>query len=425
MFTICIITSAVLLIINYIFRRSLLNEVTFLLAFWMLSVITNKYGIIKYYEVSDKTYLVITIGLLCFSVGDWIYLFIFGGKTNLEQNKNAIINWQVLYGCLFLHLISSIYFFVRMLDFLYMDYSFLRIREIYQGYVVGVSFTHNFFERLLLHWVAQPLSILLIVIAIVLVMNNDYSHKAYIILTIIDQLLYYVYTQSRTGVFYIAIVLVVIYHNNKYLISAKNRQRIRNMVFLIIVFITAWTIYRFSNSNKWSGLKTYALYLGGGVSLLNKGIGELDKKLICTRGVNFVHGAYVILSDLVYLLPIRKSDFNEMIFAIHAKKELFVRIGPRVWFNAYYSFFYDFYMDGGLVAVAIESFLFGVLCARSITRLVYNKSDVEMQCKGLLMCIVVFMGVVRWQFVSPVFVFMYIYLFLIFHFKIKITNNRI
>lgn len=103
-----------------------------------------------------------------------------------------------------------------------------------------------------------------------------------------------------------------------------------------------------------------------------------------------------------------------------------MRIGPKVWFNAYYTFFYDFYLDGGFLSVGLESFIFGIMSSRSIFRMNKQKNDVEAQCKGLLMCIVLFMGIIRWQFISPTFVFSYIYLFLIFHFPIviKIRNSR-
>ncbi|WP_026652424.1 O-antigen polymerase [Butyrivibrio proteoclasticus] len=425
MFGICIITIFVLIIVNYIFRKNMFNEVTFILLFWLVSVITNKFGNIVYYEISNKTYLVIMIGLSTFTAGNlWQTVYCSRHKKGDEKGQ-SIINWQVLYVFLVIHFLSSLNFLLSVFEFLSKEYSFLQIREIYQGYIEGVSFTNNYFEKITLHWIAQPLSILLMIITLVLLINNDYSHKKFILLVIIDELLYFFYTQSRTSVFYIVVCLVVLYANNRRFISALQRKRIRSVVAFIILGITIWTIVKFSDSKNWNGLKTYELYLGGGVSLLDYGIIKIDSKGFYSKGVNFFYGVYTIFYHIYYLLPVTKSDFNRNIVTIHAFKENFVRIGPKVWFNAYYSFFYDFYIDGGVLAVAIECLLYGVISSKNIIEMRLNKYDVEKQCKGLLMCIVVFMGVVRWQFVSPVFVFVYVYMFLIFHFKLKIRNVKV
>ncbi len=426
MFTVCIVVILLLFIINFILRKSLINEGSFILAFWIISVIVNRAGTIEYYDINDKTYAVIIVGLTMYMVGNWCQTLSFAFRKKEKNAKNSVINWQILYLFLCLHIFTTVYFCITMFKMLSDEYTFLQIREIYQGYKPGVSFTNGQFERVLLHWVAQPLAILLMVITIVLIIRKDYTHKRFLVWVVLDEIAYFIYTQSRAGVFYIAIYLIVIYINQREHISAKLRKKIQLVVFFIFLGITLWTIAKFAGSQKWNGLKTYELYLGGGISLLNYGIERVDSRNIQTYGMNFIYGAYIIVSNIYYVFSSYKSPFNSMLVANQAVKENFVRIGTQVWFNAYYTFLYDFYMDGGLLFVGLESLLFGIISARSILKMRTFKNNTELQCRGLLMCIVIFMGIIRWQFVSPTFAFMYIYMYFVFHFPItlKICHKK-
>lgn len=372
--------------------------------------------------INDETYLVIMFGLLMFSIGSWVAMPF--SMLKGKKNKHGKLNWQVLCACVWGHLFTTVYFFMKMFHYYLQGSNFAELRSIYQGYAEGISFCDNQLEELLLHWIQQPLSILLVIIFLVLLFQRNYTHPVLFLIFFIDEILYVLYTQSRYDMLYIIIFMIILYKDNRDIISPTAKKRMILGGILIVFFIVYATIIRFSDSSSWSGLRSFALYLGGGVSLLDQGIDSLRRNNSFCNGVNFIYGIYVIITDLIYLLPIQESDFTMFLYNLHAQKESFTQIGVGVWLNAYYSFFYDFYADGGLFAVMVESLVFGIFSSATVTKMRNNKDDLELVCKGLLMCIVIFMSFVRWQFVSPTFVFGYVYLFLIFHCQIKFKYNQ-
>lgn len=429
MFGLCVGGAIVLLLVNICIRKELTNPSNYMLIFWTISILFNRYSFIEYYAIADKTYQVIFVGLCAFFCGDFAYYIFFIKQkkrvmserfVGIHRNYSHNPNRTVLFGYILLHFASTVYFAFRMMKLHQSGYSFAQLRSIYQGYEEGVSFASNYFEELILNWIQDPLAQILPIIALVLLIQRQKEYRIFYILIFVDEIIYVLYKQSRATVFFLLIYMVLLFFIYKDEISTAMKRWMLLIGMMVLMSILILTVVRFAESKSWSGLRSYVLYAGGEISLLNYGIEKVDRIEFQSYGVNFFYGWYVLLSDIAYLFQVKMSSFATTLRDFEAAKESFIRIGPSVWFNAYYSFFYDFYAAFRMFGVAIGSFFFGMMSERRVYRMRSNRYNTKDVCYGLMTCIVLFMGLVRWQYVSPTFCFAYLYLFFLFHIKIEL-----
>ena len=404
----------VLIVINGIINGRLFCFPNLFLILWTMVIIANRFSFIDFYDVDDKTYLAVLFGCSGFVIGSWL-VKLFKSHVKVDSIGNFMgdePNIIILDLLALLMFAVSITMIVRVYHLIRMGYSFRMLRSILQGYEDKVSFTTNRVQSLMMHWIAFPLNYFLPVVAVASLMNKK-KYNFFYTLVLVDELMYFFYTQSRFAMLYIVIELAI----GIYVFSDQISDNLKRLIIIffvgIVVLILAISIMRFENS-KWSGLRNFVLYLGGPLSLLDRMIKYIDDIEYSASGLNFIYGWLVSIKGVFKIAGIEGNIIPPILEKINNSKEIYQRIGNRIWFNAFYSVFCDFYIDFHLYGEVFGGLIFGALFENRISNMIMNRKSIKSVCLGMMLCIAVCMSVVRWQYVIYSFCFSYIYLLISF-----------
>lgn len=413
-----------LVTISTIIKKKVINLRNLFLIYWIIILLIYRYGPLKFNDVNEKTIKVIMLGCIAFWLGTWTSELLCNKVRFKCPKKDLEPNVQFLLILTIIHIVTSVYFGIRMLSFMQAGYSYSQVRSIYQGYI-STNFMKSQFEQIISHWVALPLNLVLPLLAILIVTFNM-THKinrAFFGLIIFDEILYFLYTQSRFSFAYILIFGIVSLFKFRNNFSKKFFHRLVILLCMVIILILGMTLIRFSASEAMSGLVSITAYISGCIPLMDNLIKRADVNHYQTYGANFFYGIVTIFESIRGITPFGKSEFYLYMEKIQMEKELFIPIGKNIWFNAFSSVWYDFYLDFRMTGVAIYGFVFGWISQNVIARKI-NSSNMYDVAIGLMMCIAVFMSIIRWQFIMSSFCFSFVYIFLIFKLRVQFIYKK-
>ena len=331
-------------------------------------------------ETSFLVYLIVIIGTFSFLVGSIVttrrVVVVQPGKASNSRWKEELsVNQRLIIIIAGFLLIWSFYrLFSTVIPLLRRGYPLDMIRMIYFGSEFQ-GYSYSRFDDIIEMFVNLPFLYALIpVVSIELTCRkeNRKLNKSTILLLILWIVLSCVISGGRVLIYNFAVVLISAFIiNNKNYFSNRLKTRTKILI-IIIVALLIYAMYQLSINRRSTGDVDflYQIYIYFCGCLPHTSLRLDTVNIDYTYGVTFLSGILRPIM-LVYKYTIGHGQFPALYqksLDIGVTLQSAVSITEGHTFNAFVVPFYYFYYDGGIVAVFIESFLYGLFCGNAFSR---------------------------------------------------------
>lgn len=377
-----VIVQMLLLMICKVSRQpKIINNLFFLFGMWWISIsILSKYIPYGGYDVSDDTYMLLTIFLFCFGI---FYVFsrnvrytseyedsklIFQYEIYLEKNKKVL-------ACLFVCTVVLSFYAYKYSTIMSID-TFLNARN--ERFYVGNLFNSNLELLFYNYFITMWKYFFAFVIAFSIVYSRVKSKL--FVLSLINLILYTYIGSSRFPIVLLVINLVVIYVVRGTYSKLQIDRNLMKRIFLV-VFVMFFSVFLMSYitafrrgmlSFSWNSIfdnfsilydQIIAYNIGpiSGLSYLNNN-GILENHWFFGRGV-LLNGVEELFSYLCSFVGIPFQCVKYTLAEISNKN---IMLG-RESFNALYTCVFWFFSDFGYIGIVLYSAIFGWIEKKSIS----------------------------------------------------------
>lgn len=358
---ICVIILAVLVLQ----KRRWFDPAVIIMVYWSILIFCVSLHLFGLQKVSDWGYIIFIIGLVSFCIGTSCSN-LFTDKVSLDVKKKYVLDYRFLYVLYIIVIIFLLYNFRNVLELLGNGYSWAKIRRFYsnQGQSSGYNeVLQSAFNVMMNQFVSTPTVYASLPIAVSDMMIGKKDKKLFF-MTIIMMFLWMMTSGGRSIVIWFAmyfVFAVLIVKKHKIRINKKILRIIRMaLIPLMLVFIYITVERKGENLNI---LKEIYVYFPVGLKNFDYHIQEFTRS---NSGYLWGVGSfYGFIYPVIFLL----KQFGLMSYPdiiLKARYLTFTSLEPNVFIgidmNAYATFMYQPYLDGGLIGVAVILFAFGGLC---------------------------------------------------------------
>ncbi|EPZ9215617.1 oligosaccharide repeat unit polymerase [Clostridium perfringens] len=376
---------------------------------WAVILILHSLNLFGISACSEKTYLIILIGLIFWWLGSSVSTMVRIKKVStIDINDKNVkeINKPMF------RIITIVTYFILLYAAVQGIIKILAGGSLYNlRYVSEDNVLSNSFLSILYNYFAIPVSYVAIHFYMNKLIFGEMSKgKITCVLEVVFIVVAQILTQGgRFAILYVLIdgILLMMIHKKKQRKSKeerKNLHRLRVVLFLAVAGLLFVTINRGSKL-----FETMYTYTSGCVSfldiLIQKFSGEYTYGLTSMNG--FIRPFFTLLRafGLISTLPKGLLHVQDML----AMVEFPVWIGDGILYNGFSSFLYDFYVDGGFIGVIIISFIWGVLCQKVYIKFIRLPSE-----KNTILYLLIMQGILtsmlKFQFVAFHYALAFIYL---------------
>jgi len=358
---ICVIILAVLVLQ----KRRWFDPAVIIMVYWSILIFCVSLHLFGLQKVSDWAYIIFIIGLVSFCIGTSCSN-LFACKGFSDTKKKYILDYRFLYVLYIIVIIFLLYNFKNVLELLSNGYSWAKIRRFYsnQGQNSGYNeVLQSAFNVMLNQFISTPTVYASIPIAVSDMMIGKKDKKLFV-MTVIMMFLWMMTSGGRSIVIWFAMYFVfaiLIVKKHKIEINKKILRIIRMaLIPLIIVFIYITVERKGENLNI---LKEIYVYFPVGLKNFDYHIQEF---ISSNNGYLWGVGSfYGFIYPVIFIIKqFGFIDYPDIILT--ARYLTFTSLEPNVFIgidmNAYATFMYQPYLDGGIIGVAIILFLFGCMC---------------------------------------------------------------
>lgn len=388
------------ILLLYIIRgEDKINPYFIFTLFWLFVFVCFLYCTCKFklYPVSIKVINIYGIGILAFNLSNIRKIKVKNNCTFTITNTD-IDNKRVI--CLYsIGLCLAFIFWKRAINLVSQGYSTAQIRNLFLNPIPGGAIRSSF-EMILYNVVVTPLEYA----AIVLVPVKLFDKKRNRIVSAI--LITYLFICDPAGgrivylnIAIILIVFLIFWANNNMLLKRKNYKKKKKFIIFTAVLMVG-CMYAVSLSRGIDAdrlMNQFMIYYGGSITYAGQKIVNIPQELGYTYGMSFGASCFRILFKIYNIFNIGIPQNWEYLEAYISSFQKFIEIGKGIKFNAFAGAFYYFYLDGGIIAVFAESFLWGIGC-----RYIYKKSIETKRSYYISIYLLLIIGIttsmIRWTF---------------------------
>lgn len=408
-----IILSTLLTISGWIKYENIMNPITLFCGLWTIILFTYSLHLFELYYASDAVLWSIVIGIAMFYLGA-MYKSVVRFKTGrIREIPNMMIGGSTAVEVFPNYTLMTV---VNLLSIvILMGYATVTIRMLLSG--ISYEYIHVMYQSeegivgalksgiRLWHYFVWPWNLATIPMVVSCFMLDKRGAKGrniFIITSIINIGLYILISGARVSLAYFAFYFVVI----MLLLKKKVKLNAWKKALIIILAIAAWIVFdRLSESRNSASLENTAYtYLCGCVPYFSYRLNLFNGK--------YYYGLHTFSGILKPFFAIFGKIFgaSDLWSNVLANLETQGRtyIAPHNPFNAFSSLFYFFYMDGGLIAVAIFSFIYG-----SFSVSMYNRFLRQRNLKSLVLYLLTAFGLafsmVRFHFITLRYILSFFY----------------
>lgn len=378
---------------TWIIERNVYSPIFILLTIWIVIFVlcgVNEYN----YNISDKVYLVVMLGLVASFVGFVVSKNSYKQKKRTQFDFEVTISGRLFYVVFFTQIIGlivllSFAFVVKDLvasgvDYYQIRYQYLdrvlenRLTGLMYSYVIrpGLVFlmpltTYNFFintknKLYIAMFVTEILSVLLVVYNL----GERYIFMDFVICLITVFLIVKNKVKLKNKI-------------SKKLLKRTKRLVLTGLVAFLIVFIVI------SNGRGSDINETLYTYLSGCMPHMSQKIESFDSAKSYTYGMTSFQGVFRPIYKVIEV--INGQDISSGLFYVaELHKEMIETpgiIGDGILFNGFISMFFYFYIDMGMIGVVIISFVMSLIISRAYMKLKYNGNSYSLICYCLLVSV--------------------------------------
>lgn len=336
-------------------------------------------------KTSDLTYLLIIIGVIMFFVGVQI-----SGRGNYKSLKcgnistyardtlNYGIRKKIVFSLgMFLLIWSAYRMGTTVIPLLRQGFSLDTIRLIYFGYEFQ-GYSYSRIDEIIEMFVNLPfLYATLPIIAIELTEKKELREikPRLLVILLIWVVFSCVISGGRVLIYNFLVVFVMAFLIKNKEAKRDNTKRMKTrtkMILLFIVLVMIYVMYQLSINRTGSGSYEflYQIYIYFCGCLPHTSLRLDTVNMDYTYGMTFISGFLRPLM-LIYKYTIGSGAFPaiyQRTIDIGETLQTAVNISEGHTFNAFVLPFYYFYYDGGIIAVIVESLLYGIFCGRAFAR---------------------------------------------------------
>ena len=434
-----IITIQILTIISTIFfvvaskykTGTFINPVAIFTSWWGFTVILSSLDLIGLYFPSIETFQIILFAIVMFGLGSFTFIesnFDFSNKTKMANMNDNLLRFseESTSTKLQIYFYFQIFISIVLLLFLKKGLGMLMTMDSHT-YRTLVYSEAGIFEgyKLFVKYILKPAVYFSFPAALAGVYLGVLK-KRFLYITLLNIVLYSTVIIGRFAFF---MVILSFFFGFFYVKDLKNLKfKIKYIIILLIPISLVISMSLFRTGNDSLSILDlisdyFVWYFTGNYTIFDYFLNTVD------HGVEYnftifratFGGIEEILSP--FIKKLLTKDFDSVIKSIHEFTTVFRNIGGGKNHNSNYTMLFTFYRDGGVLAVGIYTYLFGV-----VNSLVYNNYRKKATISNLTVVIFLtylsIMGVLRWEFMYAWawFVIFYSIYFLKNYYKIYKSN---
>ena len=390
-------------------EKSLISPSVMFATLWLIIIFLYNLKLENYFDVRDSTVWIIIIG---------VFSFFLGGCCS-PKGKPKFMNTGISITSVFLLQIISILVFlpdaVEAAAKLSSGMTLQDLRADMDFSTMGRTSGQNGVLSILKNFILTPfmyLSYPLVSYVFVSSIKRDKISKYVLYLEIIIIAISIVRLGGRIQIFYFlfSFLTIYLYLKNRITLSSRVQWSIHALLIIAAVSFFTTSVSRGITDVPMS----FYSYLTCCVPMLDIG---LQNETLHTFGAMSLAAPLMLFDSLFRFLGLGGLSIIEVIYKMLEKTQETVIIGNGISSNAFYSLFYWFYHDFGILGVAIMSFLYGI-----IAKYFYNVVKAGYSPWSLIIYALILQGVafsfIRFQFATNYYFysFLLIPIFLKHHF---------
>ncbi len=419
MFVICFLLSVILFLLVYISDKEFYNPALYFFGFYGITGFIAGLQVMGLYRPSDLTYIIIMIGMGAF----------FGGYIISRKIKVAFLEdvkerklWVLLYLILVIaSLLFGVIKFLIILPLIRQGVSLNYIRTVYNGATVrGISFS-SYIYQIEIYFCRPCLQMILSVFCIYITNKKERNTlPMYImVLSFVDIIINQLVNGGRVTFFTVVLLIIVAMKiQNKISLTKLLMRNFKNVLVIVGLLLMMYWISILRGST--NILKSTFLYFCAPIVALSENLESISGEgAVRTYGMvlisGFIRPLYVVFRNLTGV----ELYFIDVIYDLHRYVNNYINVGQALKFNAFVTLFYYFYLDGGLLGVAFDSFMYSSVCSG-----IYKKCVRQGSLFSIALYLVVFQNLflsfIRYQFIDVGNALAFFYLILVFRPKKRI-----
>lgn len=412
----------ILFYFNYKKYKNWSNPSSLMLGLWGVIIMVYELKIIELNRINTSTYIALYLGAIFFVLGTLIANRIRFSLTKDNDLKKEIIYIPKYNWILFLAFISILIYLpdtISSIKLLINGGNFIVLRS-----KVGETVISNILINLLRNYIIQPFLIFLYPVSaycLISLKENKISKvknvKKYIfIFSSILAIMQLFTSGGRATVVYLLVHIIIVLRllDGKMMVSKKLKIIIGICILSVIIGVYYISVSRGIDKVG----ESMIAYLCGCVPLLDYYISD-----IITTGYYTYGGAFLYGMLNLFFTFLGNVGFDEPQFMDYLLNQLYVEenvvVGPSVKMNAFVSWLFYFFKDGGYIALIIESMLYGIFAQVFYKKIIQRiKGRVRIDIRKLIIYAIItntiLFSMVRFQFINYhyflaiVFVFIFI-----------------
>lgn len=395
----------IVLILNIKYRQWY-NPLCVYLIFWTVLLFLSSLHLNGLYEVRDEVLGMFVGGMLFFAIG-----FAITSKCSVKTKIVSIIECDINYRVAYvLLIITIIYLFSRATSVvlsLRSGMSAMDLRYLYYSYEAEEQASRYsfYFQTFIVTPIIYASSVV-----VVMDMLMGMKNKLFLMLTAIANLFFILISGGgrvviMNVIFHIIFLMMIL--NKRFELSPTVKGRIRWGVLILIIAFFSVNAFRGKGNAILDLLNEAYKYYAGSVQHFQVRIDKLGE--IRDHGVALFAGYIRPVLLVLGLLGIKAPNNYNIFLYQNSLLQNGTQIGNGVWYNAFATMNYHFYLSFGVFGIMIGNFLFGFLCAIAYKKMRKNQNYWTIGVL-LLMLQCILTSMVRWQFSISTFALSFLYL---------------
>lgn len=378
--------------------KNWLNPATLMAFIWSFVLFIYNLNLLPLNEISKSTYYIIVIGVIFFSFGSYFGYktrFVVGRHQDYQDNCSFTLRYKAI---IILEVVTLVNYLPDAINSLRLissgiTFSYLRAN---QGTVVT-----NPIILLIRNYVALPFTILIYPLAswCLLTANRSANKENRIkllifFLSVFIALSNMVTNGGRSALVYLVmhILCISILLGKHINLSSKTKRIILGSIILLFVIYYFITISRGITEVGESNIT----YICGCVPLLDL---KLMKATEYTYGGTFFYGIFNFLFTVLGNIGVSTPQFfKDITQAIYV--ENIETVGDGIYMNAFVSWFFYLFMDGGYIALCIESIIYGWFSGAFFKRVIMNPGNLKKILAYAIVAHTILFSFIRFQFIQ-------------------------
>ncbi|EOU1108054.1 oligosaccharide repeat unit polymerase [Clostridium perfringens] len=391
-------------------KKSWYSPQIFMAGIWFVSTFFIWLNPFNVMEISEKTILIIFIGLLFFFIGNKKFFnvtFTIDGKKRFYIKQQNSFNKLFCYGMLLISFCFNLFLLFNVLSLLKNGTSYNNIRDMLFGYNNSISLFSSSFISTFYSWIIVPSTSVILMIFLV---NLFVKKLPYLfnILSFINILMYVFATSGRLLMLHAVVFLFFCYKFYDYHIPKKIKRKVIIFGSVLIVALVLITFFRVKDKTAVPSIYSYFCI---DIPLLSYWTSYVDANNLVTYGNAFFRGILEGVNFFLGKVDLSTPFFWQMQEMFNIIQNSWIEVFPRNWYNAYVSCFFYFYLDFGIIGVMLGSFVFGKISSIFYNLLIKNKSLLSILIYMIILqCIID--SFIRWQLGTFTFIITIIMAFL-------------